>query len=115
MKLISEKEKKYSKIIFDFLEENPILSGRKIEREANVFQGTISGGKNNGYISKNQIYPLLCVLANYGLKIDGYILEFDKEKNTILGKKLVENVEVTKEFVTEKYHIMAWSSYSKLS
>jgi len=115
MKKITEKDKYLSNILVDFLKSHPAISVNMIEQLANIPQSTINKAfSGERTIPSQHIYPLFCILAEYGLEYEGFSLRYDPDDNTILAYKLSDNVRTieireyadgtTKEFyVTENF------------
>lgn len=61
-------QKIYTKIILKFFEDNPAISAVAIEREAQVTPRTVAQAKIKKVIPEPAIFPLLYVLARYGIK-----------------------------------------------
>lgn len=91
MRTISEKQKFWSDTIVKFLRLNKYISVNAIETENNIPIGTISRALNGkAYIPKKYIYPLLCILAQYGFRWMGFSFTFDKETYTLTGQRIGE-------------------------
>lgn len=86
-------QEKYTKIILDFLNSHSLISVKGIEETLNIPQSTIGQATNGRLIPEKHIYPLICFLADYGLKIDGYDLIYDAVDDTLTGRKWIENLE----------------------
>lgn len=99
MRTISEKQKFWSDTIVEFLIKNKYISINAIETENNIPIGTISRALNGkAYIPAKYIYPLLCILAQYGFKWMGYSFTFDKDTCTLIGQRIGELEKVVEVF-----------------
>lgn len=105
-------QKKYSNIITDFLSTHPAISMNRVEEDLGVPQSTLFKAKGDRLIPTKHIYPLLCYLAGYGLKIDGYDLSYDPADDTLTGRRWVDNVDTIEEdggfvYVVKEYRLLA--------
>lgn len=106
-------QEKYSNIITEFLRTHPLLSINAIEIELNLPQSTIAQSiKGPRFLPVKHIYSLICLLAQYGLKIDGYTISYDPSDDTISGRKFVENIKTIEEdgsftYVIKEYRFIA--------
>lgn len=78
--------------------------------------GQALSGKRN--IPEKYIFELLCELAQYGLKIDGYMLSYDAPIQVLFGRKFLENIETIEvnghlEYVLKESRTI-WTSYFDL-
>lgn len=86
-------QEKYSNIIIDFLKSHPRISVLGLEKELKLPSGTLQHPKAGlRKIPEKHIYPIVCHLADYGLKIDGYTLTHDSSDDTLTGRKWLEDV-----------------------
>lgn len=91
-------QKKYNDIIINFLKDHPLISERALEKIVGAPQSTIGAAKNGSReIPVKHIFNLLCELSKYGLKIEGYSLEIDKDTYTLFGRKFLKEIEVKEE------------------
>lgn len=122
MKIVDEKQKKYSRIISDFLGTNDLISVHALEKSLNIPLSTISHTKTGRAINEKHIYPLLCELSKYGLTIDGYRMELDEDTYILLASRTEKVIETREErdsesgsfvYIVEEYRWAA-SDYSDL-
>lgn len=106
-------QKKYSDIIIKFLKSHPLISAKGLEEVLEMPQSTIGQALSGvRLIPVKHIYNIVCYLAAYGLEIDGYLLTYNQEDNTITGRKWVKNMKNIKEgagfaYVVKEYRILA--------
>src|SRR5690606_5057267 len=91
MRTTSKKQKFWSDTIVKFLRLNKYISVNAIEKENNIPIGTISRALNGkAYIPAKYIYPLLCILAQYGFTWMVYSFTLDKDTYTLIGQRIGE-------------------------
>jgi hypothetical protein len=84
-------QEKYSNIITDFLKSHSLISVKALEEALKIPQSTIwKAVQGERLIPEKHIFPLICFLADYGLRIDGHTLEYDHSDGTIIGRKAIE-------------------------
>jgi hypothetical protein len=88
------KQEKYSNIITDFLKSHSLISVKALEEALKIPQSTIwKAVQGERLIPEKHIFPLICFLANYGLKIDGYDLSYDDSDGILFGRQSIETVD----------------------
>lgn len=85
-------QKKYTDLITEFLVSHPAISIQILEKELGLPSTTIAQAKQGRNIPAKHIYPIICHLVGYGLKIDGFTLSYDPSDKTISGRKWLRNV-----------------------
>jgi predicted transcriptional regulator len=91
-------QEKYSNIITEFLKSRYLISVNALEHALNIPQSTIGKAlQGERLIPEKHIFPIICFLAEYGLKIDGYDLSYDESNGTLFGRTWVETVSTEEE------------------
>ncbi|HRQ17686.1 MAG TPA: hypothetical protein PL085_11460 [Agriterribacter sp.] len=96
------------------------ISARAIETELKLPDSTIRKALTGAReIPAKHIFPIICLLAGYGLKIDGYTLTFDQADGPLTGRKWVENIKTKKEgtgfvYIVKEYRFFASSFFDLL-
>lgn len=103
----------YSNIITNFLRSHPAIAPTTLENELSLPNSTIRQALAGAQlIPKKHLFNIICHLADYGLKIDGYILSYNPADGILSGRKWVENIEIIEEgdgfaYIVKEYRIMA--------
>lgn len=105
----------YSDQIISFLESHPAISVNRVEKDLKIPRSTLvlNRAKERG-IPKKHIFPLICYLADYGLKINGYTLTYDKAIDSIFGRKFVSVEDFNEEensYTVKEYRMLATSYF----
>lgn len=86
-------QERYSTIITDFLKSHPLIGLRPLENILHIPTGTIrQAASGDRQIPEKHIYPIICHLADYGLKIDDHSLTYDPADGMLSGRRWLENV-----------------------
>lgn len=106
------KQEKYSLIICEFLNERDLISVNALEKKLALPQSTFGqalSGKR--LIPEKHIWNIICELANYGLKIDGYSLEYDSDGGSLFFRKTVSVKTRKKDYLVTELRWIAGSYF----
>lgn len=106
-------QEKYSNIITEFLKSHSLISVNKIEEKLKIPPGTVAQAMaGNRFIPEKHIFPIIAHLADYGIKLEGYEVEYDPVGNLITGRKWIENIKTIEkdggfEYIVKEYRFLA--------
>lgn len=80
--------------IISFLKSHPLISVAGLEKQLDIPDSTIRQATTGAReIPHKHLFPVVSLLAGYGLKYDGYDLSYDPNDGVLSGRRFVENME----------------------
>jgi len=111
--------KPHSKRLCDFLKSHPFISLNALEKELKMPQGTLWKAMNDKRnIPVRYIFPMIYILADYGLTWNGYTLTQDPETYNVLAHMRDSLIDVREddssfEYIVKEFRYII-SDYSDL-
>lgn len=97
-------QEELTNIIVAYITSHPLINVNALEKALALPQATIGKALNGSRnISQKHLFPIICYLSSYGLKLFDFTLSYNPNDHLLSGRKTIDTLELIEEKLVFTY------------